>query len=241
MNLYRIILLISVIFSFPVNSNQKPIATDSRIKTLIYSPKEIFQLKLHNNYQSFIKLPKKEIIKSIAIGNSANWEMKHIGNFIFIKPKVKSTRTNLVIINNKDESYTFDLIALESMKNEDMTYSTSFYYPDESDSFDKDNSVKLLEGQVIDNPLNNKKQKIHYNYSSDGDKELTPSEIFDNGQLTFFKFTHLIPKIFVVKDDGSKYSTEMISYEGLTIINGVYDKLSLHYQGKNLTIIKGKS
>ena len=34
---------------------QTPITTDSRIRTLVYNPNEVYELKFYYNYQSFIE------------------------------------------------------------------------------------------------------------------------------------------------------------------------------------------
>ena len=248
MNLYRVVLLIlffvsTISYSALLAENYTPIVTDTRVKTLVYNPNSVFDLKVHHKYQSYIQLSKNEIIKRIAIGDGASWRIVPAGNKIFIRPLESNARTNLIIDTNKF-SYTFDLIALESIKIKDMTYIVRFYYPDDNDFFEKDTSVELLEDKIISSKYKlskNKGEKVNHNYSFHGHEELKPIDVFDNGKLTFFKFADLTPKIFIVKKDGSEYSTEMISYEDFIVINGVYEEISLRYQDKKLTIIKGKS
>lgn len=245
MSLYKIILFSLIVIMISVSSyaDTKPIVSDSRVRTIVYNPNEIFELRLNHNYQSYIELSKGEVIKSIAIGDNSSWRIVPTGNKIFIRPLEEQARTNMMIITNK-YSYTFDLVALKSIKDADMTYILRFYYPAANDKFDQDNSVDLLEDEVIknSNALLNSTQKINHHYSFVGNDDLIPQDIFDNAKLTFFKFKGgVIPKIFVIKDDGSEYSTEMLSFEGLILINGVYDKLMLRYQDKKLEIIRGDS
>lgn len=240
--MFAVLTAISIGFSTTV-SLAAPIAVDSRIKTLIYSPNEVFELKVNHKYQSYVEFSKNERIQSIAVGDSSSWKIVPTGNKIFIRPIEDSARTNMMIVTNKF-SYTFDLVALEAIDSSDMTYIIRFYYPDEKDPFDKDTSyIELLEDKVIKNkhqPMT-KQKSINHNYSTSGDKELIPLDLFDNGNLTFFKFTDIVPKIFIVKENGSEHATEMLSFEGLTIINGVYEKISLRYQDKKLNIIKEKA
>ena len=40
-----------------------PTTTDSRIRTLVYNPNEVYQLKFHYGYQSFIEFAEDEEIE----------------------------------------------------------------------------------------------------------------------------------------------------------------------------------
>ena len=45
-------------------ADEIPITTDSRIKTLVYNANEIYQLKFHYGYQSYIEFSEKESIET---------------------------------------------------------------------------------------------------------------------------------------------------------------------------------
>lgn len=220
----------------PVFPLEAPIVTDKRVKRMVYNENEIFELKCHYNYQSFIELPKNETIKRIAMGDSGSWRVVPSGNKIYIRPLESGVRTNMVVDTNR-LSYTFDLIALMLDNPDDVTYTLRFYYPGASDGFEKDNSVELLEDKVKGSIG---KGKINHDYSFSGDTELMPSDMFDNGQVTFFQFNAMTPKVFAVKEDRSEYAMEMISYEGFVIIDGLHSELSLRYKDKKLTIFKDR-
>ncbi len=158
-------------------------------------------------------------------------------NIIFIRPLDKSAKTNMMVVTNK-YSYTFDLIAIDDVEVADMTYILRFYHPVIQGDFE-DDGVELLEEKVRKSSLN---KKIHYNYLLSGNKEIHPETVYDNGELTFFKFTgSVVPKVFIAKEDGSEYALEMLSYKDLIVINGVYDKLVLHYQDRRAEVIRGES
>ncbi len=246
MNLYRVAFFIYFMllngFAFPCFGSGKPVVTDSRVKRWVHSEDEVIDLQLHYKYQSYVEMAKNEVIRSIAVGDSSSWRIVPDGNKVYIRPLEKNAETNMIIVTNRS-TYTFDLIAVESIKKADVTYIMRFYYPELGDEFEKDKSVELLEEKVINNAseLFNSQQIINHDYSFTGDNDLLPLEMFDNGKLSFFKFKEeLTPKVFIVKEDEAEYATEMISFEGMTIINGVYDKLTLRYQDKKLTITKGR-
>lgn len=107
-----------------------PIITDSRIKTYIYSPNDIYLLVLHYGFQSHVEFAKNESIETITLGDSYAWKITPLGNKLFIKPLERNIRTNMTIITNK-KTYQFDIIAqeLESGNEKDLVYVVRFQYP----------------------------------------------------------------------------------------------------------------
>lgn len=135
--LTAIIVLLGGIFLFILHPNQAfaatddiPLTTDSRIKTYIYSPNEVYLLVLHYGFQSHIEFAKGETIDTITLGDTFAWKITPLDNRIFIKPMEKNIRTNMTIITNK-RTYQFDLVAkeLEDGDEKDLVYLIRFYYP----------------------------------------------------------------------------------------------------------------
>ena len=108
------------------------ITTDSRIKTYIYSPNEVYLLVLHYGFQSHVEFAKNETIETITLGESFAWKLTPLGNKLFIKPMEKNIRTNMTIITNK-RPYQFDIVAkeLEDGYDKDLVYVVRFQYPRE--------------------------------------------------------------------------------------------------------------
>src|SRR6185369_12735631 len=63
-----------------------PLATDSRLKTVIYSPNEIIKFTGYYRYQSNIEFSDGETIGTISLGDSVAWQVNPIGNRLFLKP-----------------------------------------------------------------------------------------------------------------------------------------------------------
>lgn len=132
----RIFLALLLIFSSTIGnaySGDDPLTTDSRIKTYIYSPNEVFLLVLHYGFQSHIEFGKNESIETITLGDSFAWKITPLDNRLFIKPMERNIRTNMTIITNK-KTYQFDLVAkeLESGDEKDLVYVVRFQYPKKS-------------------------------------------------------------------------------------------------------------
>lgn len=110
--------------------NIAPVATDSRIKTFVYSENEVYRLVLHYGYQAHIQLDKKEQIQAISVGDSYAWKVTPIDYRIFVKPLEESAHTNLTIITDR-RTYQFDLQSKEPGDSieDDLVYQVRFYYP----------------------------------------------------------------------------------------------------------------
>lgn len=136
MTVVRIILALSILFtsSWSVAYNDDiPLTTDSRIKTYVYSPNEVYLLVLHFGFQSSIEFGKNESIETITLGDSYAWKITPLGNRLFIKPMERDIRTNMTIITNR-RTYQFDIVAkeLENGAEKDLVYVMRFQYPKKS-------------------------------------------------------------------------------------------------------------
>lgn len=132
----RIILALLLIFTFSWSAaydNDIPLTTDSRIKTYVYSPNEVYLLVLHFGFQSSIEFGKNEAIETITLGDSYAWKITPLGNRLFIKPMERDIRTNMTIITNR-QTYQFDIVAkeLKSGDEKDLVYVMRFQYPKKS-------------------------------------------------------------------------------------------------------------
>lgn len=112
------------------DSDDIALTTDSRIKTYIYSPNEVYLLVLHYGFQSHIEFAPNETIDTITLGDSYLWKITPLGNKLFIKPMEKNIRTNMTIITNK-RTYQFDIVAKELLEGDDkdLVYVVRFQYP----------------------------------------------------------------------------------------------------------------
>ena len=90
------------LFSFDATlcSAQTPITTDSRIRTLVYNPNEVYELKFYYNYQSFIEFSEDEEIEMISVGEAFAWRLTPSGKRLFIRPLEIAAHTNMTIITN---------------------------------------------------------------------------------------------------------------------------------------------
>ena len=126
-NLY--LLLQFLLFALSSHA-QTPITTDSRIRTLVYNPNEVYELKFYYNYQSFIEFSNDEEIEMISVGEAFAWRLTPAGKRLFIRPLEISAHTNMTIITNR-RIYHFDIRSDEftGKADEDLVYTVRFFYP----------------------------------------------------------------------------------------------------------------
>lgn len=113
-----------------------PITRDSRIKTYVYNPSEVYLLVLHHGFQSHIEFAQGETVETISLGDAYAWKITPLGHRLFIRPLEKNMRTNMTIITNR-RAYQFDIVSkdLEEGEEADLVYQIKFYYPKKSNSY----------------------------------------------------------------------------------------------------------
>lgn len=202
------------------------VATDSRIKTYVYNPNEVYRVNFQFGYQSYIEFGKYEKIETVSIGNPFAWKITPGEGRVFIKPMEGSTRTNLTIFTDK-RSYQFEIQARppSDTPDERLAFVVRFYYPKEN--YDVPPRVvdrkSLLPPDVIRPVLYN------YNYSLAGPPSISPVEVFDDGNRTYMKFpanNAVVPVIFM-KEPTGRIARVPIRREGQYV---VLDTLANEYQ-----------
>ena len=148
----RFLLLVTLLISSYSFSEEIPVTTDSRIKTLVYNVNEIHQLKFHYGYQSYIEFAENEKIETISIGESFAWRLTPMGQRLFVRPLEVSAHTNMTIITNK-RTYHFDIRSGEydGKIDEELVYVVRFYYPEVLEEVVRTPVTKMANLQPPDN------------------------------------------------------------------------------------------
>jgi type IV secretion system protein VirB9 len=185
----------------------RPIATDSRIRTVRYSPNEVYQFIGHYGYQSAIEFEADEKIQTVSIGDSVAWLVNPSGNRLFLKPIEQNALTNMTVISDK-RSYLFELHAEETkdIRDKDMVFSYRFIYP-QSDA----SALDYSQAESIPD-FEKEPEKYNFSYSIRGSNTIEPIRIFDDGEFTYFEFRDKnaeIPAFFRVDSTGSE---ELINF-----------------------------
>jgi type IV secretion system protein VirB9 len=218
-NPFSAILLASLLFSLQTSFAQPiPITTDSRIRTLVYNPNEVYELKFYYGYQSFIEFADGEEIEMISVGEAFAWRITPAGKRLFIRPLEISAHTNMTLITNK-RTYYFDIRSSEydGKADEELVYTVRFYYPQIGQVLPippqlsipvptkpaaKRPSIRSLvpSGITLDSSskspdvlaLNRNPEglPINFDYTMAGSApSITPLRIYDNSKETFMQFS----------------------------------------------------
>lgn len=268
MNIYRILLVLALLISsnFSAFANG-PISIDSRIKTFVYSPNEVFTVVFSQGYYSYIEFAEGEKVKNIAVGDAASWKINPYDNKLLIMPFEVSSRTNMIITTTKKRNYIFDLISRPNYDkhpitdnekandkkishdysaDKDISYIVRFYYPQEEDEFDmgiEEFSLPTQAQYAIDEPekvIKENDTKYNYTYIDDGDnnEDIVPIELFDDGYLTYCKFRNS-NKIpqILIEENKVRLPCKRLLFDGYIIIKGVHKKLFMRYEDNEVEII----
>jgi type IV secretion system protein VirB9 len=217
-NFFRI--FTSLFFAFIFLSTafaQTPLTTDSRIRTLVYNPNEVYELKFYYNYQSFIEFSDDEEVEMISIGEAFAWRLTPAGKRLFIRPLEIAAHTNMTIITNK-RTYHFDIRSseFEGKADEDLVYTIRFFYPQVGQPLPippqllVPNPAKVAPrapaslGAIVRTPIpgarvdrdlpdvierNPEGAQLNFLYSMAGKADnITPLKVYDDGSETHFQF-----------------------------------------------------
>jgi len=150
-------LLVALLFAEMVRA-EDPVSTDSRIRTLVYSENEVFQLVTEHGYQSNIEFGAREKILTLSVGDSVSFKVTPSGNRLFVKSLQDNRHTNMTVLTNL-HAYQFELSSIIEDE-QDVIYVMRFYYPE--DNFD---SARPVQKVGIDIKEFASKQIIQENYN----------------------------------------------------------------------------
>ena len=251
------------------SSAQTPITTDSRIRTLVYNPNEVYELKFYYNYQSFIEFAEDEEIEMISIGEAFAWRLTPAGKRLFVRPLEIAAHTNMTIITNK-RTYHFDIRSDEfnGKADEDLIYTVRFFYPQigqplpippqlaapnpaakqpaPTRSIIKTpipgaNVTERLPGIIERNPEG---AELNFDYSLTGKSDnITPLKVYDDGHETFFQFKDdnlVIPSINSVDVNGNEQSLAYIIRDNYVVLPTTSRQFTLRLADSLLCIYNNK-
>ncbi len=225
-----------------------PVTTDSRIRTLVYNPNEVYELKFYYGYQSFIEFAEDEEIEMISIGEAFAWRLTPAGKRLFIRPLEIAGHTNMTIISNK-RTYHFDIRSGEydGKADEELVYTIRFFYPQVGQPLPIPQvltvpnpappPVKNLEKTIIKTPFpganisenlssliarNPENTELNFDFSLAGKADnILPSKVYDDGKETYFQFPNenaIIPTISLVDNRGNEQSLVYIIRDSFVVV-----------------------
>lgn len=200
----------------PAQAGRNPVANpaDPRIKSVVYTPQEVTELRGHYGRVILVTLGAGEIITDLNIGDPEAWhaDVTSAENAFTLKPKLVNATTNLIVITNK-RIYNFSLMATGSVdqygapapplaNEKDQTYFVEFRYPDD------ERAAAEAARKAAEKPETESRSLDQYgwHYSWSGSEGAKPQRVFDDGKFTYFVFPKdaTVPAVFAVDADGNE-------------------------------------
>lgn len=231
-NLLVIALLVAVCAANPAQASReaRPLATDPRIKVIMYSPNEVFKFTGFLGYQSNIEFAEDEEIQTISIGNSVSWNLVPSNNRLFIKPLDPDATTNMTLITNK-RTYLFEMHSeeTENIADKHLTFSLRFVYPGEDAEISASNADLSPLPDIENDP-----DQYNFRYSIRGSDFVAPIRIFDDGRFTYFEFRDKnaeVPAFFSVDAQGNESIINYRTRGDYIIVERVSSRFTLRHGG----------
>jgi len=249
---------------------QVPITTDSRIRTLVYNPNEVYELKFYYNYQSFIEFSEDEEIEMISIGEAFAWRLTPAGKRLFVRPLEIAAHTNMTIITNR-RTYHFDIRSDEftGKADEDLVYTIRFFYPQLGQPLPLPPQLATpnvaapapapapvtviktpFPGAKIDEPIsgvivrNPEGSELNFDFSLAGKSDnIVPLKVYDDGHETYFQFANdnlVIPSINIVDPTGNEQQLTYIIRDNYVVVPAVGQQFTLRLAESLLCIYNNK-
>ena len=204
---------------------------DKRVQTAVYTPDNVWRIQGMVGRGSLIQFPPGETVNGddglITSGDPNAWELgvNKAGSKIVIKPKFDKDQdpdTNLIISTNK-HTYLIELKLVQKIT--DMTYALRFVLPE------LPKSVAKIDAPV--NPCNGLENRT---WQTRGNKDLAPSEVWDNGAFTCFRFATNKPRplLYQVMPDGTETVASGRNEQNILVAHGVSSHWRLRLNGQVL-------
>lgn len=256
-NLIKSLIIISILFSFggqaySAAQKSKPFPGENRFKYWTYQPNTFYQYIGFLKVASRIDLDPTEKIISLTMGDPTGWVISPAGHRIYIKPTQLDISTHATLITDK-RIYYFELEAQESQdfKDKDISIATSFLYADGSETTTFGSGSDLINlsaeqevGSYVPDPVKDASM-LNFNYTKSGAENVSPLEVFDDGEFTYFKFKDInaqYPAIFEVLPDGNESLINFrISPNGYLVIEMVSSQFTLRYGNELACVFNEKN
>lgn len=186
---------------------------DPRVRTVMFKEDTIVALRGHYGYQMTVEFGADERIENVSIGDSLAWQVtpNRRADTLFLKPIEFDAATNMSVITNK-RRYTFQLSAEapSGAGDPNIIYRVKFtYLPD----------VAPTVLDAVAAPL----AVINRSYSVSGSVKNMPSQVYDDGTLTYFEWPAgtPTPAVFAVASGGQEAVVNFVMRGSLMVVERV--------------------
>ena len=213
---------------------------DRRVMFVDYDPYNIVRVTVAMRTSFQVVFAKEEKIRDIAAGNTVAWEVAPSENILFLKPRENHPSTNLQVVTARADgstrAYQLELVSVsaEQIKGSDAAVFLEYRYPSDEAKAAREAARQEAvreEGQAAGRQLARHEERgpRNFAYTAQGSSLIEPSEVFDNGKVTSFRFAgnQETPAIYMVGQDGSEQLVPKNVVGELTQVHGYAAKYVL--------------
>ncbi len=178
---------------------------DSRIRTVLYSPDEVYRLYGFVGYHLDLEFASDEVFVGLSAGDPEALTYSAHENILTLRPKAASSQMNVTVSTNKRRYYFEYSIAARPTSRfaDEVMYAVRFMYPAKPAAQE---SLTPEERVARDLALAQKNKPRNVDYWFCGNREIKPTAASDDGVHTRVTFATRaeLPALFVRNDDGSE-------------------------------------
>lgn len=203
----KLLLLIAFIFVSHAAIAERipqPMATDQRIRQVVYNTSEVYEVTGNYRFTTTIEFESGETVQYLTLGDTIAWQAHPMGNRVHLKPVEPRAVTNLTVVTDR-RTYYFRLNGTSSTHKLNATYLLRFSYGPESGIAINPAAVRKSIGK--NGKDDQAKIKIrHCNYSVSGSNSVMLLRACDDGVFTYLEFAEHanLPAFFAVDPDGNE-------------------------------------
>ena len=180
-------------------------AHDARVRVAQYQDGQVYRIVTGMTHVTSVEFAEGETIRSILAGDTEGFMFDGVpgGRAFAIKPVARGVQTNITVYTNL-RSYYFNVVE----SSEAAHFVVRFTYPGETAS----RPTGAVAGQAP-----------NYRYGASERLEFTPSEIWDDGTFTYFRFAPnaALPVIMRWSDGNERVVNSTTQTDGVIRVSGV--------------------
>jgi type IV secretion system protein VirB9 len=202
---------------------------DPRVRYVNYNEWQVYTVPTSLRAVLTLEVAPEEAIRNVALGDTIPWEVSIVGNLLLIKQReeTKGTANGVMVTVLPDGRLRTYQLALRGEEGDPTVVKVKFQYPgqdaekrraQEAEARASSDAARLnaeVTRDVFAGTAN-------YRYSETGAEDFTPSDAWDNGRVTAFRFSgHTeIPAIYAVDKDNDERLVQ-VSQQGDLAVVGV--------------------
>ena len=180
-------------------------ANDARVRVATYREGEVYRLRVSLTHVTSIEFGQGETIRSIIAGDTEGFQLDGVpgGRAFAIKPNARGVATNITVYTNR-RSYYFHVTESSSP----TFYVVQFRYP-------QDDAARRATAVA--------QQAPNFNYAASDSLDFTPTQVWDDGTFTYFRFARNapVPAIFRYRAGRERTVNSQQVEDGVLRVSGV--------------------